>query len=807
MGNTIISVGTRHVKLWRLDEGIVTSPVKNGTEVPRKTDRVPQLQGPKVLQGRNCILGSMADGCFTSVTTISSDQALIGTAEGDLCLLEASDELCSLKRIQVLPFEISAVSVDQQCQNVAVGGKGGFFVTFALRPFLSGNLIDENSISRIIGSDILAVGYQADIPMIVGADHSIIVDPEERAQMPTIPVHEHELSNGMDFNGSVHSVNSKLEESEKPFCAKIKPIERYAAGITEGCYLSSHSSSVLGIQALHKMNKFSSDFLTFSSDGTVIFWTIDGQRRHQRKLHLLPASNNEDGKPNEVKALRASESGEAIIYGDALGTLMLVGPKTSSVKAHSAEVIAIALCQSKPGFDLVASCGRDRVIQIFRSQDCALDLLQTLSSEHTAAIICLAFNCDASYLITASADRTIVLRSAVSGGDDRLVYVQTGLINLKASPLVAFINFPNTVIVSTMDRQVTSYDLETGQLLESFKSAEGPGTTESVVLNICRFFEVKNKYTSNSAFIVGTSSTDKSIRLYDPSNGALLAKEYGQMAVGDLAVIKYTDGRGIQRYRVVTANLNGTIYIWKLNHPSSPFDDLPNNANGSELAKSVQPLRKVLSKTETRELQKTLETSSAPTTPINRDHFPIRMRKKTSRLGLSHAPRQTLSAIHSLSYQESSKSVVDSPSLTVLRSARALKSQTESIDSEDSEKAVACLSTNVNEMAEELCASLRAVRSEPQNVLNELSSSVQADLVHELHQMMAILTKGKTNSENTLSKEHSVDGSFDDYLAKMIDKRLALRNISDNHDVEQICTCAGSAERDAVIVNGSKENG
>ena len=139
--------------------------------------------------------------------------------------------------------------------------------------------------------------------------------------------------------------------------------------------------------------------------------------------------------------------------------------------------------------------------------------------------------------------------------------------NLKASP-VSFTSVPtepNSVMVSTMDRQIQRYDISSGRLLHSFKASD-PRSGDSVIMN--SLVVHKCDEASGSRILLGVSSTDKSLRVHDYDSGSLLTREYGQIAVSAIELIQESTGNNLSRKSLISCGLDGTIMIWALSsHP------------------------------------------------------------------------------------------------------------------------------------------------------------------------------------------------------------------------------------------------
>src|ERR1700753_2451238 len=93
--------------------------------------------------------------------------------------------------------------------------------------------------------------------------------------------------------------------------------------------------------------------------------------------------------------------------------LRIIDEKTGqcvfSLKAHAGEITDIAVHQKR---SLIASCGRDRTVQVIQKTSKSWELQQTLD-EHVGAVTGLLFTADAKRLISCSSGRTVVVREGL----------------------------------------------------------------------------------------------------------------------------------------------------------------------------------------------------------------------------------------------------------------------------------------------------------------------------------------------------------------------------------------------------------
>ena len=270
------------------------------------------------------------------------------------------------------------------------------------------------------------------------------------------------------------------------------------------------------------------------------------------------------------------------------------------VKAHSGEIMDITMYHVT-----IVSCARDRTVQVFKKTNGVWALSQTLD-DHTASVQRVLLLESGSKLLSCSTDRTIVIREQcyreALDGTVTDAYIPLRTINTKASPihLAPLSDSASTLLVSTLDRQIIKYDLTNSKILSSFKVTDETG--DLVVMDAITLSEDKGK----PRIIVGTSTTDKSIRLYD-LNGGLVDKEWGHTeGVSDVCLLEVGKDREGENMTVISTGTDGTIMIWDFSERGSQGV----NGNAAQSSRELEvtpqrdltaartPLRRVLSKAE-----------------------------------------------------------------------------------------------------------------------------------------------------------------------------------------------------------------
>ena len=440
MGSSVISVGTRHVKVWRLEHAESISPTKGRADALRGSEMPPSSPVPKALAGRNCLLGSLMDAVFTTVVAIAHEKAILCTEHGDICLLDDTDQNQRIEKLTHVDFKILCISVHKSRDSIVVAGSEGRFKIMSVHDLekhkgnITSSEISTASNSRVDDAprpllDILAVGF-------LGQDRLLMMDASH-----TMFVREAQI----------------LQDNQATILKEI----------------AAHDSPILGVNALQRPNKRDADFLTWSSQGTALFWALDGTCTYRVDIPLSREVSFDDNGPNELKVVRAFLNLEYLVFGDKYGNVGLSLQSSRPLKAHDGEVSDICTTQQDDVSGLAATCGRDRNLQLFQLENGALSHLQTMDDDHAASVTSVMFLHDGSTLISASADRTVVIRT-IASIKERMAAIPVKVLTLKSSP-VAFAPYsrePEKLVISTMDRQILCFNIKSGQLIHSYKATD-----------------------------------------------------------------------------------------------------------------------------------------------------------------------------------------------------------------------------------------------------------------------------------------------------------------------------------------------
>lgn len=261
-------MGTRHIKVFRLGD----------------TSSSTAYTAPVALSSRNCLLGDLVDSIFTCIASISETEAIVCTESGAVCLFDDTGGQQKLHLVKSFDFGVYSLAVDFESSDVWFGGRGRTLQKFSFEDLRSpiGRTspsvpISPRQIQRLKAPAIVSMGIVSD-------------------QVITV-----------DSTGAIRVCS--LEDVDHG------PIEEVAH-----ISVPAHGDSVLGVGALNPTGLFSADIFTWSCDGAVSFWDLQGKCLATRQIELELLSRDDEN-PNELKILRAIGGTGMFVSGDKYGVL------------------------------------------------------------------------------------------------------------------------------------------------------------------------------------------------------------------------------------------------------------------------------------------------------------------------------------------------------------------------------------------------------------------------------------------------------------------------------------------------------
>lgn len=620
-GQSLLTVGTRHVKIWTVAETSKLTPKRSRLRASVGETRSP---GPATLQGRNALLGSLVDCTFTSVVAIDHKTAIIAADTGHLCMFEPEGPT-ELRVLKGFDFGISSVAWQPTRCKLILGGRQGLLYE-DYQELIAAFHAAQASVSS--GYETMRKRLRSSaIRMSLG-----LLNGDHIGISAVGCLSQHTIA--LDTDGNLQ-MESAAEESSRPDIA-----------------FASHNDLIQGVQRLPTKSEIGT-FYTWSRRGELKFWDMNGNMLCNRQIELDQADLDEDSNPNELRVARLHSKTKQYLLGDRLGLLKLADLATASTiwtgRAHGAEVTDIALHE---GNALVATCSRDRIVQIFEYSVAGLELSQTMD-DHIGAVNHLLFSSTGDRLFSCSADRTIVVRERVQrdvNGSQIMAFLSMRIVTLKSAPLsMTFAGGDSGfLLVSTSDRHVARVDPSAGTVVDNTKVTD-PDSEDSVMLGSISVSEKGLAVEGTLNLLVACSPTDKSVRIYDADKCSLLTREFGHTeGISDLCLIedRDTDSDGGVQRTLISTGLDGTIMIWSIRATPPALATPITEVSQSQLMEgwesdgtptkpnpaTLPPLRKVLSKVDALDFSRSLGMPS-PSSP--RSLSPPRLTRKRSQLTLS----------------------------------------------------------------------------------------------------------------------------------------------------------------------------
>ncbi|KAM5355560.1 hypothetical protein ACJ41O_002206 [Fusarium nematophilum] len=587
MGNCLITLGVRHVKMWKPDEGPAISPTKQKFLNDQPPASTPPSQ--RTLPGRNILLGSLLEATFSCAAVVKDSSLIVCSETGDVCILEDDDRQMKLLKVLGLDFHITSIAV--RGNAAYVGGKNGHFAVLDVEAVLESQPASA-CIREMTGppTGLIALGFLANNLVTIDSRHSI------------------------DIWSSEH-----VPGKDSQAMASIP--------------IPGHGQPVTGIQVLQKPNYLDASFLTWTVSGNVTFWTLEGQVKASIDVPIeMIEPENELHPVNQLTYACTTSDGNLLVAADRLGVLRVTDISTKDsildIKAHTADCRCVSVYDKDSKF-LMASCGRDRTTQLFhRTVDGSIEHFQTL--EFAAKVVQVMIPSE-DKVLTCSFDRTLQIHDIITkeGDPDAIAAIPSRVISLRASPSSMALGVgQRTVFVSLLDRSICQYDLNTGRKISCFKCTD-ESRGDSAVLDSLSFGQWPPK---DQDFLLGTSNTDKSIRLYDAQTGGFLDREWGHTeAINGVCLVEDDDGSR----KVVSVGSDGTMMIWTLDlNDPIPGSISRDPSPAKDIVSGRPPLRRVLSKAELAEFQR-------PSPASGRRSPPRTLQRRTSRFNLAASVTKT----------------------------------------------------------------------------------------------------------------------------------------------------------------------
>jgi WD40 repeat protein len=620
-GQYLVTVGTRFVKIWSVGRPARSTTSRRISLRPTSEEVV--SPGPATLSGRNALLGSLVDCIFTSAVAIDHRLVILGADTGHLCAIEVADGSLEVKVLKVLDFGVTSISWQFNVRRLAIGGRYG--IHYEHCPNLEARLPVKDTLEedrpRSPRKGVRSSSIQQSLELL---------QPESAGVSALACLTSHTIS--LNSDGNLHLITANEDDSR--------------TDLSFAC----HNDLIQGVQKMPAQCNMGT-FFTWSRRGEIRFWDTGGALLARKLFSLDQQAIEDDAGQNELRVVRYISSTKQFVCGDRFGIVKLIEGQDWSAswtgRAHGAELSDATVHED---WSLVATCGRDRMVQLFKVGPHGLDLIQTLD-DHIGAVTQVLFTVEADKLLSCSADRTVVVRDRAARevkGASITAYLSARVITLRSTPLsmTFFDSACSNLLVSTSDRHMVRVEVPTGAIVESSKIID-PENDDTVVLSSLRLSAKGSLPEESCNLLAAYSSTDKSIRVYDANKSILLTRESGHTeGISDLCLIEQRDPGSDRVQRVlISTGLDGTIMIWNIVvSPLASFTPVEEvsqaetmllSSDGTPVKQSpasLPPLRKLLSKMDAIEFTRSPGIASPPSL---RSLSPPRLTRKRSQLAMT----------------------------------------------------------------------------------------------------------------------------------------------------------------------------
>ncbi|CAJ0829251.1 10706_t:CDS:10 [Entrophospora sp. SA101] len=585
-GSYIVTAGLRHVKFWYLDP--------NGNLPKKSAGQSIQKSLVQVLDGRSGILGDLRDSNFVdAVCCKKSDNTYFVTSNGLLCMFTEGRLMDKWVNLQAK----GAFSIVASEQYVICACTDGVIRLF------------EPMTLKYLGTLPKPHPLGVDLTLQTGSTYNSTGGPNDIYPDTTAIKLD-------DETGKLSCIYS----DRSFFIWDIKDIKKI------GKYRSflSHCDTIWGVEMIPNNEDSSTSekstssrlpdntFVTYSSDSTIRFWNLDqnsNSSSSNANIYVDPngtyqmcatlGAKNDDSESSSstdnhqpvisdggVRTLRISPDGKLMASGDRNGNLRVHNlddfQQMTYQEAHDAEILAIEFTDGKLPESpyLIATASRDRILHIFDINS-NFQLIQTLD-DHSSSITAIKFTNDGGRLISCGADKSIIFRSKQNTSDFPY-YATYHNISGRATVFDMDIDVSNRYIATVSgERRLNVYHIDTGKNVRSYKS----DTPDEV--NVQDQGSLLRISLDPGGVCAVTGGSDKSVRLFDFSNGTILGKVLGHSEL--ITCVKFTS----DCERVISTSADGCIFVWKIS------DELVNkmkqkwldrsNCTGTNSGRSFSPV-------------------------------------------------------------------------------------------------------------------------------------------------------------------------------------------------------------------------
>ncbi|XP_072157610.1 mitogen-activated protein kinase-binding protein 1, partial [Bemisia tabaci] len=540
-GSYFVTVGNRHVKFWYLQ-----SPRSN------------MYKEPVPLMGRSAILGEQRNNDFVDVVCgqgTMGDSTYVITRSGLLCEFNNRRLLYRWVELRTPSANCMAIGVD----HIFIGCAEGIIRCF--HP-VSLQFITTLPRTHYLGVDIaqgLNISHMTLHPKNAKYPDAIAVAFDDRNKKLTCVYNDHSLyvwdvtdikRVGKSHSFLFHSACIWGVEVSPATCKALPPGSFITCSSDDTVRIWNMDDSNLSSKSSFQRNIYSNELLK------VMY--IDEDLNYIKDMEINAADKSDssvsyDGR-NGVRAIRISPDGKHLASGDRSGNIRIHELSNFNqlclIEAHDAEVLYLEY--TKPDAEssdknLLASASRDRLIHVFNVDE-DYNFIQTLD-DHSSSITAVRFinSRGQVQMVSCGADKSIIFRQLQKTPNGKFSFSRGHNVAVKTTLYDMEVDITQKhILTACQDRNIRVYNVNSGKHSKSFKGSVGEdGSLIKVVLDA-------------SGIFVATSSTDKTLCIYDYYSGECMATMTGHSEL--VTGLRFS----LDCQRLISASGDGCIFVWTI---------------------------------------------------------------------------------------------------------------------------------------------------------------------------------------------------------------------------------------------------
>jgi WD40 repeat protein len=287
VGNNLITVGTRHIKVWNVETTFAQDSLSKSLADQMSTL---SIDGPRTLLGRNCLLGDLLDKTFTAIVAVTANKAIVCSEGGDICVFEDNGSSSYIVWVGDTDFQIHAATLLSP-NLLLIAGHGGNLRLLGLEKLTAAPITPD---MKLYEKGVrIKVGQTADTIVAMGylGEDLVILDSQRQIQILSCNPDASKLIDGSET--SIHC-------------------------------LPAHGSPPVGIYAITESTASGTASISWTSDGSVLFWDYSGCFQKRVRIIIEQGLSTGDELVNELKVVRMTKDGAYLVSGDRLGILRSV---------------------------------------------------------------------------------------------------------------------------------------------------------------------------------------------------------------------------------------------------------------------------------------------------------------------------------------------------------------------------------------------------------------------------------------------------------------------------------------------------